>query len=490
MRDPIANQPKLIIFGLDCADPVLVFNKLADHMPVCRKLAQTGFAARMRSTDPPVTIPAWTSMTTGKDPGHLGCYGIRNRLDYGYDSLHPATARDIREPRIWDVLGDCGLTSIITGIPQTFPVSPLNGLCVAGIPAADTSAAFTWPDELRQDLLHHFPDYRIDIANFRSMDPVSLAEQIFSMTRTRFAAFRHLLTQRSWDFAMLVEIALDRLHHAFWHFWDPEHPLYPGTNPLQDIIPEYYSLLDGEIGKTLDMIPPETGALVVSDHGAQAMRGGVRINEWLIGNGWLKLKHQPERESPLSSDMVQWDQTRAWGEGGYFGRIFFNVAGREPYGVIRKAEYQTARRQLAEALESMKGPDNNYPGNEVIFPDRHYSRTNGIAPDLMVYFGKLAWRSLGGVGPNPDATGNGIFTLKNDRGPDGANHDLFGICIGNIPVSFGSIGGSSEHQEPSEIGVLPKGTFQKPGKCDITDIASIVYDFYGISQTRRLIVTS
>jgi predicted AlkP superfamily phosphohydrolase/phosphomutase len=45
----------------------------------------------------------------------------------------------------------------------------------------------------------------------------------------------------------------------------------------------------------------------------------------------------------------------------------------------------------------------------------------GVAPDLIVYFGDLEWRSVGTVG-----TGE-IFTYENDTGPDGANHDKRGI---------------------------------------------------------------
>jgi predicted AlkP superfamily phosphohydrolase/phosphomutase len=46
-----------------------------------------------------------------------------------------------------------------------------------------------------------------------------------------------------------------------------------------------------------------------------------------------------------------------------------------------------------------------------------------VAPDLIVYFGDLAWRSVGSVG-NPS-----LYTYENDTGPDGANHDRDGVFI-------------------------------------------------------------
>ncbi|MBN1880135.1 alkaline phosphatase family protein [bacterium] len=510
----VVNTKHLVVFGLDCAEPSLVFRTLADHMPVCRQLAASGFAARMRSTDPPVTIPAWMSMLTGKDPGYLGCYGIRNRRNYGYESLTPATSDDILEPKVWDVLGRFGLKSIIAGVPQTFPVKQMDGVCIAGIPAPDTGGFFTWPENLKRDILTSFPDYRIDIADFRSMTPAELIDQVTVMTKTHFSTFRHLLKTHAWDFAMMVEIALDRLHHAFWHYWDQNHTLYPGETAFESVIPDYYSLLDREIGRTLAELPPDTGVLIVSDHGAQPMKGGLRINQWLAQNGWLRLKTTQSRELPLSPALVEWNKTMAWGEGGYFGRIFLNVADREPDGIIRASDYSIVRARLANEIESMLGPDHRLLGNRVIYPESHYSVVNGIPPDLITYFGNLAWRSLGGVGPNQDC-GDGIFTRRNDRGPDGANHDIWGICIGNFPT--GKLSPSNNTFKADSLAINDRGnderkstekipeddaaitalsdrpiqcTFSHPGHCTITDFPSIVYDFYNIEASYPMIISS
>ncbi len=44
-----------------------------------------------------------------------------------------------------------------------------------------------------------------------------------------------------------------------------------------------------------------------------------------------------------------------------------------------------------------------------------------MAPDLLVYFGDLEWRSVGSVG------NSSLYIYENDTGPDGANHDRTGI---------------------------------------------------------------
>ena len=69
---------KFAIIGLDCADPKLIFEEFWDELPNIRKLAQSGSYGKLESTIPPITVPAWMSMVTGKDPGTLGFYGFRN----------------------------------------------------------------------------------------------------------------------------------------------------------------------------------------------------------------------------------------------------------------------------------------------------------------------------------------------------------------------------------------------------------------------------
>ncbi|MBP9891666.1 MAG: alkaline phosphatase family protein, partial [Planctomycetes bacterium] len=99
---------KLIVVGLDCLEPSYAFEQWADSMPNLTRMRETGLFARMRSSVPPITIPAWQCMVTSKDPGVLGFYGFRNRKDYSYDSFVFADGKAIREPRVWDHLSKLG----------------------------------------------------------------------------------------------------------------------------------------------------------------------------------------------------------------------------------------------------------------------------------------------------------------------------------------------------------------------------------------------
>ena len=59
----------------------------------------------------------------------------------------------------------------------------------------------------------------------------------------------------------------------------------------------------------------------------------------------------------------------------------------------------------------------------VFKPEQIYHTVKNIAPDLIVHFGALYWRSIGGVGYPT------IHVLENDTGPDDCNHAQFGSFI-------------------------------------------------------------
>jgi predicted AlkP superfamily phosphohydrolase/phosphomutase len=155
------------------------------------------------------------------------------------------------------------------------------------------------------------------------------------------------------------------------------------------------------------------------------MSGGVCFNDWLIREGYLVLSEGVNERTPIAEAPVDWSRTVAWGDGGYYGRLFLNVQGREPQGVVDPSRYEETRDELAGRLEEMAGPDGAPLGNRVIRPQDVYTDVRGVAPDLIVYFGDLQWRSVGSV----NMEGGQIFTEENDTGPDGANHDRTGVFV-------------------------------------------------------------
>jgi predicted AlkP superfamily phosphohydrolase/phosphomutase len=416
---------RVAVIGLDCAEPELVFDRWREELPSLSRLMDAGTWGPLRSVDPPITVPAWSCMMTGRDPGELGIYGFRNRTAHDYHSLAVADARSVRIERVWDRLSQAGRHVIVVGVPQTSPPPAVNGELVSCFLTADTRKdPYTHPAELRAEIESLVGAYRVDVRSFRSDDRDRILAQVYEMTEQRFSVCRHLLDTRPWDFFMMVEIGLDRMHHAFWRFMDPAHPRHEPEHRYRDAIRNYYIYLDEEIGELLERFDEDTTVLVVSDHGARPMLGAICVNEWLAREGYLALEERPRTLTPFSDARVDWSRTRAWGEGGYYCRLCVNVAGREPQGIVAPgAEYEQLLDELSDRLESLPGPDGEAIGTRAFRPQELWREQQGIPPDLIVYFGDLGWRSNGSLGHGRH------WTYENDTGPDDANHDRDGLCI-------------------------------------------------------------
>ncbi len=414
---------RLLVIGLDCAEPSLIFERWRDELPALARLMAGGVYGRLRSCQPPITVPAWTSMLASKDPGQLGFYGFHNRADYSYQELAIASASEVRHDRVWDLLDRLGRRSILVGVPQTYPVKPINGLLISDFLTPGPHVQYTHPPELRHEVEKLVGTYEFDVREFRSEDKPRLLRDLYRMTEKRFTVIKHLLRYHPWDFFMFVEIGVDRLHHAFWRFMDPQHPKFEPDSPFREAIHDYYRFIDAQIGQLLSLIDDDVVVLVLSDHGAQKMDGGFCVNEWLLREGYLTLKEQPVGMATLDKCQVDWTATRAWAAGGYYGRIFLNVRGREPQGVIPPDRYEYERELLRAKLEATTDPHGQLLGTIALKPEEIYREVRGIPPDLIVYFGNLRWRAVGSVGIGA------IHTFANDTGPDEANHAPDGIFI-------------------------------------------------------------
>jgi predicted AlkP superfamily phosphohydrolase/phosphomutase len=416
--------PRALVIGLDCAPPQLVFERWRDDLPTLRALMERGRYGVLRSCDPPITVPAWACMTSSRSPGALGIYGFRNRRDYSYDGLSIADSRAVRVPRVWDVLSARGRPVIVIGVPPTYPVSAVNGVMISDFLTPDTERAqYTYPVELKQEIEGLVGHYMVDVDNFRTPDKGRLLVDLEEMTEKRFRVAEHLLETRPWDLFFMVEIGTDRVHHAFWRFADPEHRLYEPGNRFEAAMLDYYRALDERIARLLRFAGDDTAVLVVSDHGAKRIDGGICVNEWLRREDYLVLKEAPAEPTRFTPDMVDWARTAAWGEGGYYARISLNVAGREPEGTVAANDYDALREELKVGLEAL-GDDKGRPiGTVVHRPEDLYPEQRGIPPDLLVYFGDLFWRSIGQVGMGA------VHVFENDTGPDDANHASEGLYL-------------------------------------------------------------
>ncbi|MBT8467417.1 MAG: alkaline phosphatase family protein, partial [Deltaproteobacteria bacterium] len=311
-----------------------------------------------------------------------------------------------------------------------------------------------FPRDLEAELTDCVGPYRADVDDFRSDDLDRIYRDLVTMTNQHFEIAEQVWNRKQPDLMVVVEIGVDRFHHAFWRHIDPDHPRHEEGNPWKDRGREYYQLLDARIGRLCAATGEDTTVMVVSDHGARAMHGGFCINEWLIQKGYLSLHETPALPGPLDHALVDWPRTTAWAEGGYYARIFLNVAGREPAGTVAPDRVRAVRDELRRELEYARNDQGERVPVLVRAPEEYYRQARGFPPDLMVYFDELKLRAVGSVG-----TGR-LVVEENDIGPDGCNHDWDGIFImggGGVPVRGHIEGAEIYDVTPTILGAFGLG---------------------------------
>jgi predicted AlkP superfamily phosphohydrolase/phosphomutase len=412
---------KVFVIGLDCATPRIVFDR-REEFPNINKLIEKGVSAPFRSIHPPITIPAWMAMVTGKDAGKQGIYGFRHRKKRTYNDMWLSMADKFRERAIWDIISEKGLKSCLVSMPPSYPPMPLNGNRISCFMTPDARRDYTYPASLKKEIEEKFGPYRFDV-KFRTEERDKLKEDLFEMTEQHLDVVKFLLKEKPWQFFMYVEIGVDRLQHAFWKYFDREHHLYEPGSRYEGVMLDYYRLIDKGIGDILGMLDDDTVVFVVSDHGAKAMKGAFCVNQWLIDKGYLVLKNEPEKGTSIEKADVDWSRTKVWAWGGYYSRVFFNVKGREEQGTILPFRYEAWRSRLKKEIESITGPDGEAWNTRAYRPEELFEELNGDYPDLMVYFDDLSWRAAGTLGHES------MYLKENDTGPDDAMHDWDGIFI-------------------------------------------------------------
>lgn len=282
-----AGRRRVFLLGLDGATWTLLRPWVEEgYLPTLAGLMAGGAAGVLRSTLPPVTPVAWTSMVTGVHPGKHGIFGFVKSQPGRYAPT-VVTSRDRRRPALWNLLDAAGLRSIVVDVPFTYPPDPINGVMIAGLGTPDVSADFVHPRPLREVILREFGTYPLDI--YYRKNPEGMLEQARRLTDHRFALTRFLLREFPWEFFMMVLMPPDRISHNFWWVLDPAHPRHDPAEAarLGPLVRDYYRRLDYAVGDLLGRLGSDTAFLVASDHGSGPLCRTAMLGRWLYGQGHL-----------------------------------------------------------------------------------------------------------------------------------------------------------------------------------------------------------
>jgi predicted AlkP superfamily phosphohydrolase/phosphomutase len=420
------SKRRVLLIGLDGAtwrllDPMMEKGVL----PNLARLRAGGAWGELESTIPPVTAPAWTTFQTGVLPGKHGVYAFNQYRKQSYRTTF-VSSHDIRLPVIWELASDNDKRAVVVNVPLTYPPRPVNGFLIAGMQTPNLKSDFTYPPDLREELLRAVPDYRIIVPqtefNLHGLD--SFVELSIKTEQARFDAFRYVLKEKcaDWDVAMVHVQSTDTVQHAIYCWLDPTDTRFSRDRYARAL--SAYEAIDEQIGSLLnEFVDDETLVIALSDHGHGSIYSTINVNAHLQQKGFLSLRGAqtstsyigwlrkalrvllrmdrwnlnkvllPKRfrrsllERLSQNIMIDWEHTQAYMINGWvYAHIYLNVRGRELTGVVEPTLYEKVRAEVARVMKELRDPDTGQPVVQHVFlcEEIFEGKFAQTAPDLIV----------------------------------------------------------------------------------------------------------
>jgi len=441
----------------------------AGKLPALARLASTGASGPLRSTIRPESSVAWSSFATGVNAGQHGIFGFAGFVQGTYRT-RLMTASDLRATTFWEHAAAQGIRVGVFNVPLvSYPPRPLpeGSFSVGGLITPNLDSNFTWPSDLKANVLANVSNYRLDVDEAGLRDEEMISE-LAELTQQHLAAARYLIRSRLPELFVVVFMATDRIQHHLWRHLDSKHPRYDPIRSLQlaSRILELYCQLDTAVGELMALAAPDALTVVLSDHGFNGCYRALSVNAWLASKGWLVpkvgagtrgsvahglrwLRQVPnvrrlkqvlpglrkvsmvDAWRPDPTAWIDWGQTQAFFSD--VGGIRINLRGREPQGIVAPKQYDGLREQLVNDLLTLRDPQTGAaPITAVYQREELYSGPYvPMAPDLIVE-------------PRRDANDpRNNYMLAYGASPTGAlfsepaglngNHDLDGILLAAGP---------------------------------------------------------
>lgn len=268
---------KVVVVGLDGAtwDVILPFVEKG-KLPTFKKLLNESSWGILKSTLPPVTVPAWPSFATGKNPAKLGIYNFVT-VDNKTGKVRIVRSSDIKSKKIWDYLSFMGKKSIVLNHPVTYPPEKINGIMVSGMLTPPDAKDYVYPPEILEDLekLEYIvePDPKVVKTKWDTEDFIS---ELIKTIQRRTEVVVHLMKNYPWDFFFVLFRATDVVQHK--QFQNKEKLL------------RVYTEIDKSLSNILEVVPWNTIVILMSDHGFCEFKKSFNITKWLYEMGYVKLK--------------------------------------------------------------------------------------------------------------------------------------------------------------------------------------------------------
>lgn len=385
------NMKKALIIGIDggtwtVINPLLQQGKL----PTFKRLIKNGASGTLKSV-PPLSAPAWSSITTGKEMRNHGVFSFAKR-DKKYN-LKALSSKDKFCGDFWENIKK----STIINVPFTYPVKKEPQLMISGMMSPGVNEKSVYPPREIEYLKRN--DYMIE----PTKNLKSIREAVEKRTKIMF----HYMRKYEWQLFFIVFREFDPLQHYFW-----------------DEVPKYYMYMDELLSKLLSILDERINLFIISDHGFNRVQKSFLIKNWLRRKSYMKVREGKEKKrktprsiilnalrqlvsSKMKSELrksgiknhkliklfsekaskteareeeeeIDFKNSRVFP--GAWGGLYINKKGEFRNGFLNEEEARRTKKQVMERLESLTDKENREKIIDFVssFDEEHF-------PDIFFY---------------------------------------------------------------------------------------------------------
>ncbi|PIR74021.1 MAG: hypothetical protein COU35_04755 [Candidatus Magasanikbacteria bacterium CG10_big_fil_rev_8_21_14_0_10_47_10] len=391
----IDGGPRVLFLGLDGANwPYIQEMITRGELPNFKKLLDSGTMGRIKTFEPPVSPPQWTSVATGKLPAK---HGINNFVagDDGSGTYNLVGSDHRQAKAIWNILEEKGFKIGLFGWTASYPIEIKNGYTISDIAVINPTKGIE-PASVRNGIFANTAKI-LGLTSFINGVALDLPDaqdindaNYFAAAHKKFTLFNELFNTNSLyafnkekpDFLFQEDDVLDGTQHIFLKFKKPEEFKEPINPELQakygDFVDEIYRSKDVLLGEYLNLATPNTHVILFADSGffVDPVSGWRfdRFNIILEILGFLKKNEAGQIDYANSIAFECGNNDFDWDR-----RLCINLEGRQVNGIVPQGDYEKNVDKILSALKALKTTDGDSLFNSI---DRTYSTNGDIRYDL------------------------------------------------------------------------------------------------------------